>query len=664
MATDKNMEAFDPMVWANLNNDNKSNDSAVATTQVSVHNDDTDREQISSIVNLLVNRCIDITCGYGNWLNLGFALADGLGEDGRTYYHDLSRMNGDYNAAECDKQYNACLRSHGSGVTIKSFFKMAKDAGIDISEVAREALRKSATSAIAPNANNTEKVGKSTDFGGLESGMADGGLAEVAESVTVQGNGYTFSDKLNREDLTGLTLAVFEKHKDEPAKCDAMLLGAWNVCGGLMGGANGTPDDRSGIYGIYDGRRVFAPLYNIVYTGAGNDKGPLLFCKNLAYPVKNEMRRLYEAERRDYELAMAAWEAGNKKERGPAPKEPICRDPFVPGNSSSSAVYRAIDENGGWGMMFETEADTISNMIDSDYGNYSDLLRKAHHHEPLTMKRVGEKLFIDVKEPRLSAFVSCTPGQLPALFPSFENGLGSRFLFYNIPEEEVEFHDVFALTDTPLEDFYNRLGEDFLPLYHAMQMRKGHPIQFVMSQSQQREFLDTYSSILRDQFKMLGKGIRAFVFRMALECFRYAMILTTLRRLSEWQATFNAADPEQPSIFRDEENALVCDDRDFRTAMIVIGCLINHTARVYAVMAKEDDNPFALKGIKLTAEELKVYNALPEGDFRTSDFIEVAAGINIAERTAQRMLGKFCNVYRIVNPVRRGVYNKPKRKEE
>lgn len=522
----------------------------------------------------------------------------------------------------------------------------------------------SATSAIAPNANNTEKVGKSADFGVLENGMADGGLAEVAENTSDRGNGYTFSDKLNIEDLPEFFKPVFKYHGKEPAKCDAQILGILDVASGIMGAANGTPDERSGIYGIYDGKRVFAPVYVDIYSGAGNDKGNLIFCKYLFHYIKAEMRKKYEAEKAAYDMEMAQWEVKGKKERGPAPKEPVFRDPFVPGNSSSSAVYRAMDANGGWGVMFETEADTISNMIASDYGDYSDLMRKAHHHERITMNRVTEKLHIEIEEPRLAIFLTCTPGQLPALFPSFENGLGSRFLFYNIPDDDVVFHDVFAMTDTPLEDVYKKMGEDILPLYHAMLMRKDHPIQFVMSQSQQREFLDTYSAILQDQFKMLGKGIRAFVFRMALECFRYAMILTTLRRLSDWQLTFNTSDLDNTGIFGEEENALVCDDRDFRAAMIIMGCLINHTARVYAVMAKEDDNPFALKGIKLTSDELKVYNALPEGDFRTSDFIEVAAGLNIAERTAQRMLGKFCNVYRIINPVKRGVYNKPKRKEE
>lgn len=144
-----------------------------------------------------------------------------------------------------------------------------------------------------------------------------------------------------------------------------------------MGGANGTPEHRSGVYGIYDGHRVYAPLYNIIYSGAGNGKGNLMFNKELAYQVKKEMRSAYDAEKSKYDQAMAEWESKSKKDRGDAPREPVYRDPFVPGNSSSSAVYRALDANGGWGLMFETEADTVSSMIDSDYGNYSDLMQKG-----------------------------------------------------------------------------------------------------------------------------------------------------------------------------------------------------------------------------------------------------------------------------------------------
>lgn len=144
------------------------------------------------------------------------------------------------------------------------------------------------------------------------------------------------------------------------------------------------------------------------------------------------MRREFEASMTKFEEEKAAYEAQgkgkNKGERGPAPKEPVFRDPFMPGNSSSSAVYRALDANGGWGIMFRTEADTVSNMLDSDYGHYSDLMRKAYQYETVSMNRVSDKIHIDIENPRLSVLITCTRWPDSLVFSHrLRNGLGSRF---------------------------------------------------------------------------------------------------------------------------------------------------------------------------------------------------------------------------------------------
>ena len=627
------------------------------------------------ITDIIASRHIDITCGYQNWLSLGFALAEGLGEDGREFFHELSQMNADYNATECDKKYTSCLKGsskgNGNGITINTFFKMAKDAGVNLSEIAKEKIqnshrqnpllfRNSANSAIVPSGKNIENIGKSTILGDFDNEMPSGTLALLAQneengssSPSCLVSGYTFSDKIKMEDLPAFLSPIFDVHQDVVSR-DKMLLGVLNVISGLMGGANGNEETQSGIYGIYDGRRVYAPLFNIIFGTAGSAKGDLAFCKLLARPIKIEMRRQYEAEKAKYEEEMADYEANNKGkkkgERSTPPKEPAFRDPFMPGNSSSAAVYRALDANGGWGMMYETEADTISQMTGTDYGNYSDFMRKAYHHEPVSMNRVSDKIHIDIESPRLSICITCTPGQLPSLFPTFENGLGSRFQFYELPDEKVEFHDVFAQTDNPLENTYKQMGEELLPLFHAMQQRVGHPIQFVLSKAQQKRFLDTYGEVLIEQFQMYGIGMNAFIFRTALANFRYAMILTALRRLSEWN--------KQDSIFSDDENALVCDDKDFDIAMEIVGCLINHTARVYSILAKESENPFANKGINLSPEELRLYNAIPSGETKTRDFICIAESLHVSKRTAHRILGKFSSQYGILTPVRHGVYHK------
>lgn len=684
MDNNKSLSNFDLEGFANIHtmpkdaNSEKPNEAIrqnVASHTQKIETDCDLYKEVKDIADIIVSRHIDITSGYQNWLNLGFSLADGLGEDGREFFHELSKMNADYNVTECDKKFTSCLKGSsngsGNGITINTFFKMAKDAGVNLSEIAKERMRgneyqnrqiseKCANYATAPSGKSIENIGKSTILGDLDKEMPSGAVAQLAQNGGTGSHvspcpvsGYTFSDKIKTEDLPAFLSPILCVHQDVVSR-DKMLLGVLNVISGLMGGANGNEEAQSGIYGIYDGRRVYAPLFNIIFGTAGSAKGDLAFCKLLARPIKMEMRRQYEAEKAQYEEELAAYEANNKGkkkgDRSTPPKEPAFRDPFMPGNSSSAAVYRALDANGGWGMMYETEADTISQMTGTDYGNYSDFMRKAYHHEPVSMNRVSDKIHIDIESPRLSICITCTPGQLPSLFPTFENGLGSRFQFYELPDEKVEFHDVFAQTDNPLEDTYKQMGEELLPLYHAMQQRVGHPIQFILSKAQQKKFIDTYGEVLVDQFQMYGIGMNAFIFRTALANFRYAMILTVLRRLSEWN--------KQDSIFSDDENALICDDRDFDIAMEIVGCLINHTARVYSVLAKESENPFANKGINLSPEELRLYHALPSGEMKTKDFICIAESLNIARRTAQRMLGKFSSQYGILTPVRYGTYYK------
>lgn len=650
-----NVEAFDPKAWAGLSSDNKSIVSSVVTTQVPVQGIDTDREQISSTVNLLVSRGIDITSDYGDWLKLGFALADALGEEGRGYYHDLSRMNSGYNTAECDKQYNACLRSHGRGVTIKTFFLMAKDAGIDIAQVAKDATRTAmprkdfadiaagqqalcANNANVPGGTNTADDVKTGVLGDLGNDVPSDTLAQVAQIAT-------FSDKLNVEDLPSFLQIVLQSQDDAVGR-DKMLLATLNLISGAL---------PKTFYAIYDRRVVYAPLYNIIYGRFATAKGDIEACKHILSPIKAEMRREYEAALAAYEVEHAAWEAKNKRERGPEPKEPIPYSLFVSANSSASAVYRTMEANGGMGIMYETEADTLTIMLSrGEYGDYTDLLRKAHHHEACSMVRVTDHINIELEHPRLSILLTCTGSQLPLLLPpnNIANGLASRFLFYGLPDAKVEFRDVFAGSNNPIEDTYKDLGVKFKTIYDQLKERQ-HRLQFVLSDAQQKEFLNTFNEVLQEQFGMLGNGIQGFVYRIALECYRYAMILSILRKNDNWD--------DVDWMIDEQTNAICCDDRDFRTAMTIIECLVNHTARVYNVLCVKDNDPFAKLNERPSEEHKKYFNALPcQGEFKTADAMDVAKQIGIAERTAKRMLGDFVTKYMVLDHPKHGVYMKSK----
>lgn len=92
----------------------------------------------------VIGRGINLCDDYHTWLKLGFALSEQFGEDGRDYYHELSKMSSKYKHSVCDKQFTACLRAKGTGnpVNISTFYYLAQKNGVAVvSEQTRTIVR-------------------------------------------------------------------------------------------------------------------------------------------------------------------------------------------------------------------------------------------------------------------------------------------------------------------------------------------------------------------------------------------------------------------------------------------------------------------------------------------------------------------------------------------
>lgn len=92
------------------------------------------RIEVETIIQQIEANQIDIATAYSDWRNIGFAFADEFGESGRDYFHRISRFYSDYSASECDRQFDNCLKAKGQGVSLKTFFYHAKQAGVQISK--------------------------------------------------------------------------------------------------------------------------------------------------------------------------------------------------------------------------------------------------------------------------------------------------------------------------------------------------------------------------------------------------------------------------------------------------------------------------------------------------------------------------------------------------
>lgn len=90
-------------------------------------------KRVENVISIIKEKRIDVTKQYTNWFKIGCALAYEFGEDGRYWFHIISRMYEKYNEGDCDMQYNKCLKyKRNDGVKIGTFFYLCRQCGINI----------------------------------------------------------------------------------------------------------------------------------------------------------------------------------------------------------------------------------------------------------------------------------------------------------------------------------------------------------------------------------------------------------------------------------------------------------------------------------------------------------------------------------------------------
>jgi len=89
-------------------------------------------DTVSELVKTAINQGVNIAQDYQDYVNLGFAIANGFSEQGREYFHALSGVSEKYNSSHCDRQYDLCLKRSSTGITVGTFYWMLKNAGIKL----------------------------------------------------------------------------------------------------------------------------------------------------------------------------------------------------------------------------------------------------------------------------------------------------------------------------------------------------------------------------------------------------------------------------------------------------------------------------------------------------------------------------------------------------
>jgi hypothetical protein len=347
------------------------------------------------------------------------------------------------------------------------------------------------------------------------------------------------------------------------------------------------------VYGIYDGRTVYPNLFFYILGQYGGGKGGARYARELGMKIhqdkREETRRFrknYQNAVHEYNVKLKIWRKSKLGEPPVKPAEPVEQLHFIPANSSKSGVVELLAGNDGSGTLFETEGDTLADAIKQDYGQFSDSLRQGFHHEPINFYRRLNKEYIEIESPRISICISSTLDQLFNLIPTAENGLFSRFMFFELPPEPG-FKNVFDPKKTNYQDFFRELGGSMAELYYTLQ---NDPEMFVFrfTDDQKRLFMEYFSKLKTEIRENITTDLDGTIHRLGLQFFRIAMILTTLRNFVN----------DGLEVYRE----MYCTEGDFKLTQDIIETLKQYAISVYLKLPqpKRFENKHIEKAEKVT----------------------------------------------------------------
>lgn len=422
------------------------------------------------------------------------------------------------------------------------------ESGADLSDVLALSL------STAPSGHDEAKI-KATVTGIYQRRAADHGskpytapYAQTAAAPPIPADLY---DEL--PDYLRRCCQPFEGHERA-----VMLLSTLTVLSGCFPGIGGTYAQRD--YGLN--------LFLFIIAQAASGKGSASWAQSLARPWHKRLTAESAAAQAEYEAEVANQKAAHKG-KGPNPYTPPAaprrRMLFIPGNTSAAAMLSQVAENEGRGIIFETEADTLSGAMGADFGNFSDVLRKGFQHEPVSVLRKTDRQHLDIERPAISIALTGTPGQLPRLMPTAEDGLVSRFLFYSFSLPPV-WKDVSPRAGKPLSGYFNPLADELTRMIEAVSTpdeSDPYPIQITLSSADWDKINEAGRAGLAEAVSEAGSAGGSTAFRLGLIAWRIAGILTVLRCFENGEA---------PS------GELEADPRDVTTAIQIMD-----TARAHAL---------------------------------------------------------------------------------
>ena len=192
------------------------------------------------------------------------------------------------------------------------------------------------------------------------------------------------------------------------AQRDALLLGALTVLGASLNRL---------VRSLYGRKYIYPCLQTFVVAPPASGKGALTWVRKLVEPIHGRMMDEYHRAMELYKQEKLAFEqAGRNKTEINMPELPPMKMFLIAGNNSATGMLENLMDAGGVGLMCESEADTVSTAIGTDYGHWSDTLRKAFDHDRLSFNRRTNHEYREISQTYLSVLLSGTPAQVKTDF--------------------------------------------------------------------------------------------------------------------------------------------------------------------------------------------------------------------------------------------------------
>jgi hypothetical protein len=436
--------------------------------------------------------------------------------------------------------------------------------------------------------------GKFARFAHFASGISD---EVLSNTKTIPAEVYQ-----NLPDILKKCTSVFELQREK----DVFLTGAIGVLSGCF----------NTVTGLYASEEYHPNLNCFVVAPPSSGKGRMKYARVLANAIHDEKLSVSKESWSNY------LRRNTKKSNLPEPEQKLL---FIPANSSASAVIRHLNENNESGIICETEADTMSDTFKQDWGGYSDLIRKAFHHETVSSSRKKDREYYELKHPKLSVVLSGTPDQVKTLIHSSENGLFSRMIFYAF--DGIESWKSVAPTQgrLNLNRYFEKLSDEIKSIYDKY---SGRQYEFDLTESQWKELDDQFSNWLNEITTFIHQDTASIVKRLGLIQFRIAMILSILRHNED----------------NKEETTITCSDLDFKSAQLLSNVYLDHALTMFFKLPRESR-------LAINKKIKTFFDSLPENTvIKREDAVNIGRKNQIQERTVDKYLKRLLGINYLEQP--------------